>query len=46
VHDEIAINAGYPRDDAFRTSPDYAALCRQASDVLVEAINSKHGAAA
>ena len=46
VHDEIAIDAGYPRDDAFRTSPDYAALCRQASDVLVEAINSKHGAAA
>ena len=30
----------YPRDEAFRTSPDYAALCRQASDVLVSAINS------
>ncbi|GLS28712.1 NitT/TauT family transport system ATP-binding protein [Mesorhizobium albiziae] len=46
VHDEIAIDAAYPRDDSFRTSPDYAALCRQASDVLVEAINSTRGAAA
>ena len=36
VFDEIAVDAPYPRDDAFRTSPDYAALCRQASDVLVE----------
>ncbi|CAN7494014.1 ABC transporter ATP-binding protein [Mesorhizobium sp. LjRoot246] len=40
VFDELAIEASYPRDEAFRTSPDYAALCRQASDVLVKAINS------
>ena len=35
---EIAIDAPYPRDETFRTSPDYAALCRQASGVLGEAI--------
>ncbi|MFC3323891.1 ABC transporter ATP-binding protein [Mesorhizobium cantuariense] len=44
VFDELAIEAPYPRDEAFRTSPDYAALCRQASDVLVKAINSTAGA--
>jgi len=43
VFDELAIEASYPRDEAFRTSPDYAALCRQASDVLVSAINSTAG---
>ncbi|MER8377470.1 ABC transporter ATP-binding protein [Mesorhizobium sp. M1406] len=43
VFDELAIEASYPRDEAFRTSPDYAALCRQASDVLVKAINSTAG---
>ncbi|MER9938974.1 ABC transporter ATP-binding protein [Mesorhizobium sp. M0088] len=44
VFDELAIEASYPRDEVFRTSPDYAALCRQASDVLVKAINSTAGA--
>ncbi|MER9338858.1 ABC transporter ATP-binding protein [Mesorhizobium sp. M0293] len=44
VFDELAIEATYPRDEVFRTSPDYAALCRQASDVLVKAINSTAGA--
>jgi NitT/TauT family transport system ATP-binding protein len=43
VHAELAIDAPYPRDEVFRTSPDYAALCRQASDVLVGAINSTAG---
>jgi len=43
VFDELAIEASYPRDEAFRTSPAYAALCRQASDVLVNAINSTVG---
>jgi NitT/TauT family transport system ATP-binding protein len=38
VFREIAVDAAYPRDDAFRTSPDYAALCREASGVLGEAI--------
>ncbi|RWA65622.1 ABC transporter ATP-binding protein [Mesorhizobium sp.] len=43
IHGELAVDAPYPRDEAFRTSPDYAALCRQASDVLVNAINSTAG---
>jgi NitT/TauT family transport system ATP-binding protein len=38
VFREIAVDAPYPRDEAFRTSPDYAALCREASGVLGEAI--------
>ncbi|HEY6632783.1 MAG TPA: ABC transporter ATP-binding protein [Rhizobiaceae bacterium] len=38
VFREIAVDAPYPRDDAFRTSPEYAALCRDASRVLGEAI--------
>jgi NitT/TauT family transport system ATP-binding protein len=40
VFEELAVDAAYPRDEAFRTSPEYAALCRQASDVLVGAINA------
>ena len=43
VFKELAIDASYPRNEAFRTSPDYAALCRQASDVLIGAINSTAG---
>ena len=43
VFGELAVDAPYPRNEAFRTSPDYAALCRQASDVLVNAINSIAG---
>ena len=43
VFGELTVDAPYPRDEAFRTSPDYAALCRQASDVLVNAINSTAG---
>jgi NitT/TauT family transport system ATP-binding protein len=38
VFREIEVDAGYPRDEAFRTSPDYVALCRQASEVLGAAI--------
>lgn len=38
VFREIAVDAPYPRDEVFRTSPGYAALCREASDVLSEAI--------
>jgi len=40
VFDEIAVDADYPRDEVFRTSPEYAALCRQGSRILVEAINA------
>jgi NitT/TauT family transport system ATP-binding protein len=45
VFDEIAVDAAYPRSEAFRTSPDYAALCRKTSDVLVGAINATSKAA-
>lgn len=43
VYQELAVDAPYPRNETFRTSPGYAALCRQASDVLVGAINSTNG---
>ena len=35
---ELAIDASYPRDEAFRTSAEYAALCRTVSLGLSEAI--------
>jgi NitT/TauT family transport system ATP-binding protein len=35
---EVAIDAPYPRDQNFRTSVEYAALCRRASDALGEAM--------
>jgi NitT/TauT family transport system ATP-binding protein len=35
---EIAIDAPYPRDDAFRTSPVYNALCREVSTELNRAM--------
>jgi len=38
VFREIAVDAPHPRDEAFRTSTGYAALCREASAVLGEAI--------
>ena len=41
VFGEIAVDAAYPRDEAFRTSPDYAALCRDTSQVLVDAMNAR-----
>lgn len=43
VYREIAVDAPYPRDEAFRTSPGYAALCREASAVLGEAISQGGG---
>jgi len=43
VYEEVAVDAPYPRDETFRTSPDYAALCRKTSDVLMRAINSTSG---
>ena len=38
VFTEVAIDAPYPRDQNFRTSADYAALCRRASDALAKAM--------
>jgi NitT/TauT family transport system ATP-binding protein len=35
---ELAVDAPYPRTDAFRTAADYAAHCRAASAALHEAI--------
>ena len=35
---ELTVDAPYPRTEAFRTSPDYAAHCRAASDALHEAM--------
>jgi NitT/TauT family transport system ATP-binding protein len=35
---ELTVDAPYPRDMVFRTSPAYAAACREASDALVEAM--------
>ncbi len=37
---DFAVDAPYPRDDLFRTSAEYAHLCRVASQKLKEAIES------
>jgi NitT/TauT family transport system ATP-binding protein len=37
VSTELRIDAPYPRDRHFRTSADYAALCRQVSEALADA---------
>lgn len=40
VHEELSIDAPYPRGEDFRTSADYAAHCRRASDALHGAMNA------
>ena len=35
---EVTVPAPYPRDEDFRTSAAYAALCREASAALHEAM--------
>ncbi len=37
---DLDVDAPYPRDDLFRTSPEYAHLCRVVSGKLKEAIGS------
>jgi NitT/TauT family transport system ATP-binding protein len=37
VFTELRIDAPYPRDRHFRTSADYAALCRRVSEALADA---------
>ena len=37
VFADVRIDAPYPRDRHFRTSADYAALCRQVSEALADA---------
>jgi NitT/TauT family transport system ATP-binding protein len=38
IEAEIAVPAPYPRGEGFRTSADYAALCRTVSDALAAAM--------
>jgi len=40
IFQEVAVDAPYPRDETFRTSPEYAALCRSTSDVLADAMRA------
>ena len=40
VVSDMAVGAAYPRDDAFRTSPDYNDSCRQASVALHAAMDA------
>ncbi len=44
VFAELEIVAPYPRDRQFRTSPEYAALCRQVSEALADASSRGGGA--
>lgn len=38
---EVSVDAPYPRNEEFRTSADYAALCRQASEALHDAMGEQ-----
>ncbi len=38
VFTQIAIDAPYPRDERFRTSPEYAGFCREVADALGNAM--------
>lgn len=40
VSSEIAIDTSYPRDEAFRTSPEFAGFARQTSAVLAAAMET------
>ena len=44
VFTELRIDAPVPRDRLFRTSADYAALCRQVSEALADATGVEGGA--
>ena len=37
---DLAVDAAYPRDENFRTSPEYGRLCREASGTLKKAIGA------
>jgi NitT/TauT family transport system ATP-binding protein len=45
IHSQIRIEAPYPRAEAFRTSAEYAAICRVASNHLVRATSAPSGTA-
>ena len=38
IFNELAIDAPYPRDQNFRTSAEYGAFCRRASEALAQAM--------
>jgi NitT/TauT family transport system ATP-binding protein len=44
VFTELTVDAPYPRDKNFRTSSEYAALCRRASEALAQAMAAGPGA--
>ena len=44
IVDEVAVDAPYPRDAAFRATPKFAALCAQVSDALQRASVAEAGA--
>jgi NitT/TauT family transport system ATP-binding protein len=41
VFAEIVIDARYPRDESFRTSPEYAGFCRRVSQALAAAMAAR-----
>jgi NitT/TauT family transport system ATP-binding protein len=43
VFTEVAVDAPYPRDQKFRTSADYAALCRKVSEAMAAAVAAGGG---
>jgi NitT/TauT family transport system ATP-binding protein len=43
VFTELTVDAPYPRDKNFRTSSEYAALCRRASEALAQAMAAGPG---
>jgi NitT/TauT family transport system ATP-binding protein len=45
IFTELAIQAPHPRDARFRTSAEYAAYCRRASEALAAAMEARGGAA-
>jgi NitT/TauT family transport system ATP-binding protein len=40
VFTEISVDAPYPRDERFRTSPEYAGFCRRTAEALAQAMAS------
>jgi NitT/TauT family transport system ATP-binding protein len=44
VFAELVIDAPYPRDQNFRTSAEYAAFCRRASEALAQAMSTETAA--
>jgi len=40
VFTEIFVDAPYPRDESFRTSPEYAGFCRRTAEALGQAVAS------